>query len=197
MTLRTLHDEHELLAQVAGGDHKAFCILFDRYHGYVFGFGRKLTRSDDQAEEIVQDIFLKIWALREKLSSLDNFEAYLTRLVRNQSYSVLRRNIAHDKASSVFLSQQAEQDNNMERQLAYNETVRILEEAIQGLPEQQRKVYELCHRQGLKYEDAAREMAISADTVHYHMKLALKAIREHFKKHSFVYQVLLAALFSN
>jgi RNA polymerase sigma-70 factor (family 1) len=194
MALKSLDHEDAILAKIARGDHRAFCILFDHYQRYVYGFGRKLTRSDDQAEEIVQSIFLKLWEARGRLSGIDNFEAYITRLVRNHAYTVLRRNVVITRVNAS-MSHDVLEVSDLNADLDYRETVGILNEAINSLPEQQRRVYELCHRQGLKYEDAAKEMDISVATVHYHIKLALKTIREHFNRNSFLYPLLISLLF--
>lgn len=195
MAIKPLENESVLLAQISEGDHRAFCNLFDHYEQYVYGFGRKLTRSNDQAEEIVQDVFLKIWVGREKLVNIENFEAYLNRLVRNQSYSMLRQNLSHAKGMDKISSSTSEMEDSLEAQIEYKETVKILNDAILSLPEQQRRVYDLCHIQGLKYDEAAEKMNISADTVHYHMKLALKSIRAHFNKNAFAYPILITYLF--
>ncbi|EDM33862.1 RNA polymerase ECF-type sigma factor [Pedobacter sp. BAL39] len=195
MALKPLNQENIILAKIAQGDHHAFFLLFDHYQRYVYGFGRKLTRSDDQAEEIVQDIFQKIWTLKEKLPEIEHFEAYITRLVRNQAYTILRKNMLSAKINTGLSEEAAMEVSDLNTELDYRETVVLLNEAIQSLPDQQRKAYELCHQQGLKYEDAAKEMNISPDTVHYHMKLALKTIREHFKRSSFLYPALISFLF--
>jgi RNA polymerase sigma-70 factor (ECF subfamily) len=70
--------------------------------------------------------------------------------------------------------------------LDYKETKELLDDVVRRLPEQQRRVYALCHFEGLKYDEAAAQLNISPDTVHYHMKLALATIREHFKRHALV-----------
>lgn len=196
MALKPLDQENVILAKVAQGDHHAFFLLFDHYQRYVYGFGRKLTRSGDQAEEIVQDIFQKIWTRREKLPEIDHFEAYITRLVRNHAYTILRKNMLSAKINTGLSKETAMEVSDLNAELDYRETVVLLNEAIKSLPGQQRKAYELCHQQGLKYEDAAKEMDISPETVHYHMKLALKTIREHFKRNSFLYPVLISFLFT-
>jgi RNA polymerase sigma-70 factor (ECF subfamily) len=84
---------------------------------------------------------------------------------------------------------------DLNKELDHKETVRLLDEIIHKLPPQQRKAYKLCHQQGLKYEQAAKEMNISPDTVHYHMKLALKTIRAHFQKNFLLYPLLIGYLF--
>jgi len=197
MLISPLPKEKELLLKIARGDHRAFCLIFDKYQKYVFGFGRKLTRSTEQAEDIVQQIFLKIWEGRENLVEVENFEAYLNRLVRNQSFDILRRHQSHARGDAQLKLSVTERDNSMESQMNYKETMKILDEAIQLLPDQQKRVYQLCHQDGLKYNEAASEMNISPDTVHYHMKLALKSIRDHFKRNALAYPVLFAFLFKN
>lgn len=195
MALTSIPNENNVLARIAHGDHRSFCILFDHYQGYVYAFGKKLTKSEHQAEEIVQDIFMKIWQVRETLAGIDNFPSYLTRLVQNQSYSILRKRVVQKRFVSERNRDRLSWINDLNRDLDMKETVRLLDEILQNLPPQQRKAYELCHQQGLKYEEAAKEMNISTDTVHYHMKLALKAIRTHFRKNLLLYPVLIGYLF--
>lgn len=182
--------ENELLNKIAEGDEIAFCSLFDHYRKYVFSFGRKLTRSEEAAEEIVQDVFLKIWFGRDRLKSIGNFGAYLSILVRNHSFNLLRKMGQKQRADQKITLSMSEEDNSTEHVLDYREAVRVLDEALELLPEQQKMVYTLCHQEGLKYEEAAQKMNISAVTVHYHMKLALSTIREHFKKNAVAYPVL-------
>jgi RNA polymerase sigma-70 factor (family 1) len=194
MAIKPLFNEHKLLQEIAQGDQRAFTILFDHYQKYVFGFGLRLTCSEELAEEIVQDIFLKIWFGRDKLGTIDSIGAYLNRLVRNHAFNLLRQAASHAKANKQIGLALSELDNSTQYNLDYRETNRILDEAIGLLPAQQKKIYSLCQQQGLKYEEAAQELNLSPATVHYHMKLALNAIREHFKKHALNYPALLLLL---
>lgn len=197
MALKPLDNEPMLLAALSRGDHRAFCTLFDHYHGYVYGFGRKLTRSDDLAEEIVQDIFIKVWNGREELPELTNFGGYLSRLIRNHAYSILRKQLLHTRVHADLAGEGwfSDVDDSLEQQLDYQETRRIMDDAIGQLTEQQRRIYIRCHQQGQKYEEVASELGISADTVHYHIKAALKTIRAHFGKYGMGYAGLFIQLF--
>jgi len=191
MAIKPLNDETGLLTRISEGDQRAFTTIFDHYQKYVFGFGLKLTYSEDLAEEIVQDIFLKIWYGRDKLGTIESFGAYLNRLVRNHAFNLLRQAASHAKANKRIGEGLSELDNSTQRNLDFRDTARLLDEAIELLPLQQKKVYILCQQQGLKYEEAARELNLSPDTIHYHMKLALNAVREHFKKNALNYPTLL------
>ena len=195
MAVAPLVNETEILAQIAGGDRHAFTILFKHYQRFVFSFSKKITRSEESAGEVVQDIFLKIWLSRETLHQVKNFGAYLNRLVRNHSLNVVRQQLQEARHAGQFTRSFSEADESTILQLDFNETNDILNQAIAELSPQQRMVYQLCHQQGLKYDEAAAQMNISSQTVNAYMKDALKKIRNHFKKHAVAYPLLILILF--
>ncbi len=184
-------DEKKLLLKIMEGDEEAFCTIFDHYSKFVYSFGYKLVRSTEVAEEIVQDIFLKVWEGRERLWNIDNFGGYLNVLVRNHSFNLLRQLAKTQAVDTHLIADLPVQDYSTEDDIDYRETLRILEEVLEALPAHQREVYTLCHLDGLKYEEAASKLNISINTVHYHMKLALKTIREYLTKRGIAYQAIL------
>ncbi|MEJ2882976.1 RNA polymerase sigma factor [Pedobacter sp. GR22-6] len=196
MVHKLLENETELLAQIAEGDQRAFTAIFKHYQRFIFSFSKRITASDESAGEVVQDIFLKIWLNREELREVKNFGGYLNRLVRNHSLNIVRQQLQLAKTVSEFTRAYDESDESTILQLEYNEVNSILNEAIEALSPQQRLVYQLCHQQGLKYEEAAAEMNISPQTVNAYMKAALMKIRMHFKKHAVVYPLFILSLFN-
>lgn len=195
MAIKSIHNESEILKRISIGDESAFCELFDYYQKFVFSFAHKLMRTEEVAEEIVQDVFLKIWERKERLGEVENFGGYLNTLVRNHSFNQLRQLAHRQKVGTEIVSFYSDEDNDTQQAIDYRETLRVLEEVLDNLPEQQKKVYSLCHLEGLKYEEAAAKMNISVATVHYHMKLALKNIRQHLLENGLSYQVLLLFFF--
>ncbi|SDH36453.1 RNA polymerase sigma-70 factor, ECF subfamily [Pedobacter terrae] len=195
MFVKPLDNEAEILAEIARGDKLAFEILFRNYHKYVLAFSRKITRSDDLAKEIVQDVFLKIWLGREKLKALETFGAYLNTMVRHHCFNALRQLSQKVKSNEVFRLKVSKSSESTAQELDYREAEQILNQAVETLSPQQRMVYILCHQQGMKYEEAAIKMGISPQTVHAYMKDALKKIRAHFKKHAMEYTVFILSLF--
>lgn len=189
------NDEQGLLRRISHGDQQAFSTLFNSYHPFVYAFARRITRSDEFAEEVVQEIFLKIWIDRESLVKVDNFGAYLNRIVRNHCYNVLRKLAIESKHASLMSKSFDDTDDSTIQQLGYNDVNEVLESAIQTLSAQQKKVYQLCHQRGLTYQEAADELNISQQTVHAYMKDALRKIREHFRKHGISYSVFFGILF--
>jgi len=190
--LFTKEFERTLLVKIASGDQLAYTQLFDRYHSLVYGYSLKLTRSPFHAEEIVQDIFLKIWVNRREITGIDNFGAYLNRATRNQSYTVLRK-LAAQRVLEVELDHNDLQDSsNSEHRLLYNESSEILRATIESMPPQRKTIYKLCHNEGLKYNEVAAKLNISPGTVHTHMKLALKTIRARFNNPDLILIILTA-----
>ncbi|SDZ90483.1 RNA polymerase sigma factor [Pedobacter hartonius] len=172
--------EKELLHKVASGNQKSFTELFERYQTLVYDYALRLTRSKSQAEEIVQDIFIKIWVNRRDMENIQNFGGYINRMARNQSYTALRKIAAESLRMAKLTQPELVGSNSSEHRILYNESTKILKAAVDVLPPQRKLVYELCHEQGLKYDEVAAKLNISPGTVHTHMKLALKSIRTYF-----------------
>ncbi len=196
MSDNLLEEEKKLLLKIADGDRHAFTILFKQYHNYVYLSGKKLTHSDYWAEEVVQDIFFKIWQNRERLVEIDNFGAYLNRIVRNHSFNILRQMAQESKSKEQIIHKTEIDINPTQDTVHWKEATAVLEKALHTLTPQQRIAYELCHLQGLKYQEAAEQMGVSYETVHSHMKEAIKKIRNHFKTMGITYTLLFALLFS-
>lgn len=182
MAIRPPINERELLEKISKGSESAFSEIFDYYRPYIYSFGLKLSKSNEVAKEIVQDIFLKVWFGRDRLIGIENFSAYLSIMVRNHALNLLRQEAQARRYNQEMSVISVRNSFDTQQQMDYRETVRVLNEILMQLSEQQKTAYTLCHIHGLKYEEAAERMSISPATVHYHMKSALASIRAHFAK---------------
>jgi len=184
-----LYNEKELLKQIANGDEIAFNALFNHYQRKVFSIAWKLTGVRSAAEDVVQEVFLKLWVHKEKLIEVDNFNAYINTVVSNHIYNMLRR-VAHENAylKETIARQTGDGLNGMDA-IAYNELQNILHRAIAQLPAQQRRVYQLSRDAGLKYEEIAERLNIGKATVKTHMIEALRTIRTHLQNNGVVLTV--------
>jgi RNA polymerase sigma-70 factor (family 1) len=167
-----------LLLQISQGNERAFRAVFDELSPRVYRYALQLTRDQAVAEEILQDVFLKIWTRRETLPEIDNFPGYVHIVTRNHCFNALKKLAQEQKTKEmVKLSAKTALNNEIEEFIFYKESRAILEKAVAGLPAQQRKVYNLCHVEGLKYEEAAERLHISPLTVKKHMQTALGTLR--------------------
>lgn len=172
-----LIDEKELLLLVSTGNAKAFSQLFHHYSPKVYAYALKLVKSDTLAEEVVQEVFVKIWNLEAQLVDIENLDAYLRVTTRNHTLKLLRRMALEIKTSRMMADTYEDSHNETEEYIIFKESAQILSQAIDKLPPQQKLVYQLCHQEGLKYEEAAERLNLSKLTVKTHMQHALRFLR--------------------
>lgn len=173
----------ELLKSIANSELDAFRCLYDHYLQKVYAYSYFLTRSSEQAEDLTQELFAKIWIKRTELKSIENFDAWLTTLVRNSAYNYLKRNAVEQKALRKIQVSQHLESLSVEDSLINKEYSKIYQEAINQLPPQQKKVFLLSRNEGLKQEEIASNLGISLNTVKNHMKAALFSIRTYMKSY--------------
>lgn len=173
--------ENDLLQQIALGHESAFRELVNRYadilHTYLF----KLTGSKVITEELVQDIFVKIWLSRETLGRVRNIRNYLLVLARNDAFNVLRK-IARENLKKEKWEYLNSSGTFREEGENYELHLNLIEEAIHQLPAQQQKVWILSRREGKKYNEIAGEMNLSRETVKKYLQYATAAITDHVVK---------------
>lgn len=170
-----------LIHQVSEGDSQAFREVFEEYAPRVYSFALKLTHSSATAEEMVQDVFLKIWQNRKSLCDIDHFPAYLYVMTRNMALNVMKRMALEENVKISMAREIGASHSDVEDEFILRDYRHLLNRAIEGLPPQQKLVYSLCYGEGLKYEEVAQKLHISRLTVKTHMQHALRNIKGHFK----------------
>jgi len=171
------YKEQIVLELVARGIEAAFHRLYEAHHQRIYSFAFFLTRSELLAEEVTQEIFIKIWTHRSELLEIRQFDAWLKTLVRNQCYTFLNRLAKERLILQEINRQESEGSNYTEEEVMYSEYNRLLQQVICQLPEQQKKVFILSRQEGMKQEEIARQMGLSINTIKSHMKAALRSIR--------------------
>lgn len=163
------------------GDEVAFRMLYDHYRKKIYALGLFLTKSEAPAQELVQDVFLKIWEKREQLREVDYFNAWLRTIARNTAINYLRSR-AMEKLGHDRLQMHESSGCFTENDVADREYALLLQAAVRQLPLQQQKVYVLHRQQGLGHETIAEQLGISVLTSRKYMKLALHSIRVFLKR---------------
>lgn len=173
------HEEKLLLDRIAEGDETAFAQLFDTYHHALGAFIYGLTKSKELSEEITLDVFLKIWMTREALAEVRDFKAYLFTVSRNAAITALRKVIRERTHQETWKKEQVPgvPDDAQEKE----KYLSLVDEAINQLSPQRKKIYLLSREQGLKYEEIANRMGISRFTVRAHIQQAVASIIEYLK----------------
>jgi RNA polymerase sigma-70 factor (ECF subfamily) len=185
-------DDRQLSSMVADGSEKAFRVLFDKYFDRIYGVAYSLTKSPVVAEDMTQDIFLKIWVKREMLKDILRFDAFLFRVARNHILNELRNKVKEQEFTEYLINFFRETADNPQQHLIFSELEKVVEEALEKLPPQQRQIYKLSREDGLSQEEISAKLQISVNTIKQHMNRALKFIRHY---HMSYYRTLLMFLF--
>jgi RNA polymerase sigma-70 factor (family 1) len=167
------------LARVAIGDEQAFRALYDSYSPRIYSLGMHLTRSAVMAEELVQDVFEKLWKKRASLPHVEHFPAYIKAMVRNTASNHLKR-MAHERLILQRLAQeQPDGEYTTDIAMEQNRFRQFWQESIDSLSPRVKEVYLLSRVEGLKNAEIAEKLGISVYTVKEYLKKALSLIRVH------------------
>lgn len=170
-------DEEILVARLVAGDEEAFRCLYNVYSPRIYSLGMHLTRSAVLAEELVQDVFEKLWTKRAGLEGVANLGAYIKAMVRNTASSHLKR-MAHERLilGKIALGA-ASQEDTANNTIDQDQLRRIWQESVELLSPRVRQVYLLSRVEGLKNAEIANKLGISVYTVKEYLKNALSVIR--------------------
>jgi RNA polymerase sigma-70 factor (ECF subfamily) len=189
-----IYNELELLIKVSQGDENAFRALMHRWYEPLAGFIFKLTRSEENLEEIVQDVFFKIWITRESLAEVKSFKHYLLIIGRNHALNVMKKVLRERKLRRSFQTEWNPVREDDEAALLYKKANSLIDEAIDSLPRRRKEVYLLSRHERFTYQEIAEKLNISRESVKTHLKLASESITKFIKEH--LTQILILILTS-
>ena len=184
MLTRDLHNERELLTLASQADEQAFTTLFHLYKNKLYGYLFRLTESEMLSEDIVQDVFLKLWNDRQSLYSIDNFGSYLFRMSKNQVINHFKRMAHETLIMAEIYGQNSFGHNETQDIIALKDVEKILNEILDKLPAQQKIVYHLSREEGRTHDEIANLLKISPNTVKNHIAQAMLKIRTQLRRHA-------------
>ena len=189
------HTDIELFLLVAQSDEAAFSEIFRRYDKRVYPFVLKMIKTVSVAEEITQEIFIKLWFNRAKLNDVKNPSSYIFTIAANHTLDQIRKKLNERKMlNRLSAILKDDSSNNAEESMLYRDCEALVEQALRHLPPQQKKIYALSRQYGLNNEEIARQLNLSPNTVRNHLSEALKTIRVFMEKNGQVFISLLLLL---
>lgn len=160
------YNDHELLQQIAEGNEHAFQTLFKNHRGRLYQYILGIVKSKEIAEELVLDVFMKIWTGRDVIIQIENFEAFLFRVACNKSIDFIRKVSKSPKIIDILgESIQFADNGNPETQLIHREYEKALRDAIDLLPPKRQEIYRMSREEGLSHADIAEKLSIAKSTV--------------------------------
>ncbi|MBI9062590.1 MAG: RNA polymerase sigma-70 factor [Marinilabiliaceae bacterium] len=177
--MKQLTEEH--IQQITKGNERVFKIVFDSYYPRLVGLASKYLNNQMEAEDIVTDVFRKVWEKRQYISEVGSFDSFLYTSVRNRTFNYIRnqsRKENHHQAILNDMPYEAFEETAFEENIHHK-----LYQAIEQLPPQGRKIFELSVLYGWKEKQIAEDLNISINTIKTHKKRTLKDLRERLGKY--------------
>lgn len=176
MKISTLNTERIKLLKK--GNMVAFDAIYNKYCHKLHRFVLMYLKQEEDAEEIVQEVFIKIWQSREKIDAYASFESYLFTIAYNATMSLLRKRLSETKSKEYLKSLQ--QINSAEQaidELQYKELREKVNSLLNQLTPRQKEIYILSREEGLTHEEIAKKLKIAESTVNNHLVTALKFLK--------------------
>ncbi|MDR2283666.1 MAG: sigma-70 family RNA polymerase sigma factor [Sphingobacterium sp.] len=178
------HDsELEYLHRLKEGDQQAFIHFYDTFKLPIYRKLLKMVRIPGIAEELTQDVFVKIWDKRALIDPEQSFRSYLYRIAQHILYDFYRKIARDERLQDEIRLLVLNEHTPTDDWLFLKETQNILDQAISSLPEQQRQIYTRCKIDGKSYKEVALELGISVHTISTHMTRASKKIQDFITKY--------------
>jgi len=181
-----MSDEKDLIIALKNHSANAFDDLFRMYGQRLFLFSRGFLKDPDDAKEIVQNVFVKIWENRANIDEFQSFKSYLFSIAYNSIITEFRKKHREQKLLENIKLTTPGYHHDLEEQLLYDSTKQEIEKAIEALPQRRKLIFKLSRYEGRSYQEIATELEISVNTVENQISEALKYLRNSIKKDTLV-----------
>lgn len=169
--------DSEYMEKLGQGDHKSFDALFMLYHPRVKNFLKGFIKDEEEACDMAQDIFFKVWTNRESISKVSSLKAYLYRMARNMVYDYYEHSLVKESYEQKQQSSSTYTDL-IEEDLYAQELSILIDIAIEQMPEQRRRIFKMSRKEGLSNDEISQRLQINKRTVENHITQALADLRE-------------------
>lgn len=191
MLEKAIHND--IIKKLREGSHEAFDTLYNVYADSLYGFALLHTKSVVQAEDIVQETFLKLWNMRASLSVEGSFKSMLFTIAKNQVIDIFRQQINRPNFEDyiTFCEDENLFDNTSVEKIYYDDFLEKLTIAKQKLTPAQRNIFELSREEGMSNTEIASASDLSEQTVKNHLSAALKILRTELRKYNFIFALFI------
>lgn len=170
---------HDIVIRVRDGNQEAFTYLYNIYWWKVYHFTKLYITSDRESEEIVQDVFIKLWDSRHTLDEMKSLDGYLFIITRNTIFNYNRRSFNEESFEMTVLNSMEEGEAyNVEDELMASDLKKFIDELIEQMPSQRKKIFQMSREEGLSNKEIAERLDITVKAVERSITLSLRFLRD-------------------
>ena len=179
--------DSELVVLMQSDSYQAFSELYVRYYDPLHFYCQKFLNDDNEAEDVVQDIFMHLWETRSTLAITSSFSGYIYASAHNRILKMMRQFDVHLRYAQHILMNAKECTNETEDAILDNDYASLLNEMMERLSPKQKEVFRLSRMEGLTYKEIAEILHISVPAVQKHVSNVLEKIKGYLKQHALIH----------
>lgn len=173
-----LFDEKQLISRLKNNDQKAFDEIFNCYYSRIYHLAYHFLHSREEAQEIVQVVFIAIWENRLQIDANKSFPAYIQSIARHTIYNQLKRAVYRQRFIDYTMREAEAETGFTEDNYQYKELQEVIENAIAEMPPRRREIFYLSRSKGLSYKEIAHKLSITESTVNTQISKSIEFLRK-------------------
>lgn len=190
-----MSDDMILVIKLKQKDSDAFNSLYLKYVDRLYAFALSVLKSQQLAEDVVHDVFVKLWEKSDDLNPELSFQSWLFTVTRNHMLNMIKRASKEQSILGELLSNALPNHDHVMNQIQGDETNRIIHEAIQNLPDKRRQIFILCRFHDYTYKEAAKVLGITESTVNSQMVKAIRSIKSFLENRNRIAVAIIGSIF--
>lgn len=176
--------DKELIVLLTKNDEGAFREIYFRYKDKLWHYCFSFLKSQDESDDMVQEVFIRLWEMRHFVDSSLAFSSFLYTMTRNRILNYFRDMNVEAQVMKALALKQTEFEATIESELIFSDYRQILTDAIDKLPAQRKRIFSMSRIDNLSHKEIAAHLGISVYTVQEHISESLRFIKSYFAKHS-------------
>ena len=168
----------ELIGRLKNNDKSALDEIFNYYYPRLYNFSKKILKIEDDIDDILQDVFLKIWFHRNKINNPETFNSFIFTITKNALLNLIRSNVKNQAFKEEFSKRIISSEYVTQNQIEFNEIKTAINNIVAKLPEKRQKVFLLSRNEGLSNKEIAQKLNISEKTVEDHITHSIRILKK-------------------
>lgn len=178
------YQDKELIRELKTGSQGAFNLLFYKYERKLYAFSLSILPSREDAEEVVQEVFYKIWKNRDLLNEQTSFKAFIFTIAKNYIFNLLSKRVSETAYKHYYRDATSNQVNSTEESCYFHELKNTIEQMVSKMPDKRKQVFTMSRLEGLTNQEIAAQLNLSLSTVENHINKSLKTLKEQLHLHT-------------
>ncbi|MEI7422020.1 MAG: RNA polymerase sigma-70 factor [Prolixibacteraceae bacterium] len=178
----TVRDIEVIINRLKRDEKSALDDLFGYYYPRLFHFSKSILKIETEIDDILQEVFVKLWLNRQKIGNVETFNSYIFTITKNEVLNLIRTNIRNNSFKNELFQRTVVEEFQLQSQLEFNEVKSGIDQVVSQLPEKRRQIFILSRTEGLSNKEIAQQLNISEKTVEDHITHAIKKIKTSLKE---------------